>query len=300
LPVVWFTAAMSAIFVATFVIASPYSLWRAAFVKGLLGEVPYAVPLSVTSIGSVVRGIAVAIEWPAFCAGAATIGWLLWTARRSPRRVTATDFVLIAWSAIYTLVLIAPVHEIYLDYALPLVPPAAMLAGRGAVAFARWLGTAGVRPSLATAGLCLVAVSAGWPLAGRLIEQRHRYLTRDTDSDLSQVANWLECRADTSARIAYDHFVYVPPAFAAATVTWGGTRQWLTSLDPDIVIVNRNTAGYASAQAENAEYYRCLAAGTCGYQRVLSRGALIVYGRQDPLAERLVGSGVRRGGARCP
>ena len=299
LAVVWFTAVMAAVFVATFVVASPYSLWRAAFVKGILGEVAYAVPLSVPSVVSVVRGIAVAIGWPAFCAMVATVVWLLSTAQRRPSRVTAADFVLIAWGAIYTLVLIAPVHEIYADYALPLVPPAAMLAGRGAGALTRWLGTIAGRPWLTTGALCLVVVSAELPLARKLIEQRSRYLARDVSSDQVQVANWLECRADASARIAYDHFVYVPPAFTAATVTWGGTRRWLSSLDPDIVIVNRSTADFASEQAENAEYYRCLAAGTCGYQRVLSRGDLTVYGKQGRLTELFAEPDARLGEAHC-
>jgi hypothetical protein len=110
-------------------------------------------------------------------------------------------------------------------------------------------------------------------------------MARGTSSDQAQVAAWLECHATTSARVAYDHFAYVPPTFVDATVTWGGTRQWLTSIDPVIVVVNRETAGFASEQAENAAYYQCLAGGTCGYQRVLSRGDLTVYGRQARLPE---------------
>jgi len=284
LAVVWFTAVMAVVFVATFAIASPYSLRKAAFIRGLVGEVAYAVPLSVASIAAMLRGFGVAIEWPVLWAALGTAAWLALRVRRRPAPVTATDVVLIAWLVIYALVLIAPVHEVYIDYALPLAPPAAMLAGRGATVFTKWFGTLIGRPALTVAALCVVLIGVELALARTLVERRNHHLARAISSDQMYVATWLECHADTSARVAYDHFVYVSPAFADASVTWGGTREWLASLNPDIVVTNRETAVYASGQAQNAAYYECLAAGTCGYERVLARGDLTVYGRQARLA----------------
>jgi len=113
-------------------------------------------------------------------------------------------------------------------------------------------------------------------------------------SDQVEVAKWLECRAPASSRVAYDHFVYVPTVFKDATVTWGGTRQWLSALDPDIVVVYDSTAAYAMKQSENAEYYRCLSTGSCGYQRVLTRGALTVYAKPARQAEWFREEGARR------
>jgi hypothetical protein len=50
------------------------------------------------------------------------------------------------------------------------------------------------------------------------------------------------------------HFIYIPTAFRNATVTWGGTRP-------------------------------CLSSGSCGYERVLTRGELTVYTKPARLAE---------------
>jgi hypothetical protein len=161
-----------------------------------------------------------------------------------------------------------------------------MLAGRGVAGSARWLGNrAPGRPWLAAGALWLVVVAAEAPLAAGLVDGRNRQLARDVSSDQVQVAKWLECRAPASVRVAYDHFVYIPPAFQNATVTWGGTRQWLSTLDPDIVVVYDATASYAMGRAENADYYQCLSSGKCGYQRALTKGELTVYAKTTRLAE---------------
>ena len=71
---------------------------------------------------------------------------------------------------------------------------------------------------------------------------------------------------------------------------WGGSRTWLSQLNPDVVIVNSVTAGAVIGNTDPAEYYECLAAGWCGYERVLSRGAITVYGRSgraDALFQRV-------------
>jgi len=286
LGVVWSAFIMVSVFVATFVAVSPYSIRKAAFVKGMIGEAAFAVPYSDAEVIGVVRGIGSAVEWPALWAALLTIAWLLWAAWRKPSEVTATDGVLIGWIALYTIVLIAPVHEFYVDYALPLAPPIAMLAGRGVAGSARWLGNrAPGRPWLAAGALWLVVVAAEAPLAAGLVDGRNRQLARDVSSDQVQVAKWLECRAPASARVAYDHFVYIPPAFQNATVTWGGTRQWLSTLDPDIVVVYDATASYAMGRAENADYYQCLSSGKCGYQRALTKGEPTVYAKTTRLAE---------------
>jgi len=108
---------------------------------------------------------------------------------------------------------------------------------------------------------------------------RAQLQNRESTSDAVLVGRWLECRAPSSARIAYDYFSYVPPAFRDASPTWGGSRAWLSALNPDIVIVNSVTAGAVIAESDPAEYYACLDAGRCGYERVLSRGVITVYGR---------------------
>jgi hypothetical protein len=185
----------------------------------------------------------------------------------------------VAWIVLYSLVLSAPVHEFYVHYVLPLVPPAAMLAGRGVVAAAEWLAGAFERRRLVMAFLCAAILAIDVPLGARLLATRVQLQNRESTSDAVLLGKWLECRVPSSARIAYDYLSYVPPAFQNASPTWGGSRAWLSQLNPDIVIVNSVTAGSAMGDAVHAEYYQCLMAGRCGYERVLSRGNLTVYGR---------------------
>jgi hypothetical protein len=130
-----------------------------------------------------------------------------------------------------------------------------------------------------TAFLCAAILAIDLPLGARLLATRAQLQNRERTSDAVLLGRWLECRVPSSARIAYDYLSYVPPAFQNASPTWGGSRDWLSQLNPDIVIVNSVTAGSAMGDAVHAEYYRCLMAGRCGYERVLSRGDLTVYGR---------------------
>ena len=288
LAVVWSWYLVAVTFVAAFVITSPYSFYRAAFIKGLLGEAAFAAPVSFAGQLAALQGIGLVVGWPAAIVAIFTIGILLWRAR-SPFTIAAVDAVLISWIAIYTVVLLLPAHELYLDYALPLVPVVAMLAGRGASALLRAvIDAAPSRRVLATAALVLAVVVAEVPLAADLLRERGKQRGRMNDSPQAYVATWLQCRAPSSARIAYDYFVYVPSTFPNAFVTWGGTEQWLASINPDIVIVEVATAGYAGETAEHQAYYTCLPAGTCGYERALARDDLVVYvrqGRRDQVLE---------------
>jgi hypothetical protein len=84
-----------------------------------------------------------------------------------------------------------------------------------------------------------------------------------------------------SAPVAYDYFSYVPPVFQDVTPTWGGTRDWLSRFDPDIVIVNGVTAASVMGEPRHREYYQCMAEGSCGYAAVLSSGAVTLYARSD-------------------
>ena len=285
LAVVWSWFLMLATFVATFVAASPYSLRKAAFIKGLLSEAGFAAPVSLASQLRVLDGIAQVAGWPAMVVALVTIAVLMWRAL-SEFRMAAVDAVLVAWVAIYTVVLLLPAHEIYLDYALPLVPAVAMLAARGAGALLRRAGeSAPAWRTPAAIVLTLLVLVAEAPLAAGLFKAREQQLSRTTASPQAYVAEWLQCRAEPSARIANDYFVYVPSTFPNAFVTWGGTPAWLASTDPDIVVVATSTAGYAAEDAEHRAYYECLTAETCGYERALVHDGLFVYVRKGRRSE---------------
>jgi predicted membrane-bound dolichyl-phosphate-mannose-protein mannosyltransferase len=282
LAILWSWLVASGIFAASFIVVSPYSLQRAAFIKGLFVEASdaaAATPLTAQWFATWLGGVAAAVEWPVLLAALATMAGLLLMASRHRARVNPADPILVAWIVLYALVLSAPVHEFYVQYALPLAPPAAMLAGRGAVASAEWLAAVFGRRILAMAFLCAAVLATDVPLGAHLLAARAQLQNRESTSDTVLVGRWLECRAPASARIAYDYFSYIPPAFHDASPTWGGSRAWLSELNPDIVIVNSVTAGAVIADTDAAEYYACLAAGRCGYERVLSRGVITVYGR---------------------
>ena len=285
LAVAWSWSLALVTFVAAFVIASPYSLRKAAFIKGLLGEAGYAPAVSLASQLGALAGFAQVIGWASAIAALVTIAVLLWRTRPLCA-LDAVDAVLISWTVIYTIVLLLPAHEIYVDYALPLVPVAAMLAGRGAGALLTTLsGPASVRRTLMAAAVVLVVVVSEVPMAGELLKARAKQRGRLTDSMQAYVATWLQCRAPASTRIAYDYFVYVPSTFPNAFVTWGGTREWLAATNPDLVAIQVDTTSYAVETPEHREYYDCLAAGTCGYERALSREDLVVYVRRGRRAD---------------
>jgi 4-amino-4-deoxy-L-arabinose transferase-like glycosyltransferase len=283
----WYLAAVS--FAAAFVITSPYSLRKLAFVKGVIGESAYAIPASIVSSLATFRDIGSVVGWPAAVVAAATIGVLVWRGREPFVKFGAVDAVLIGWVVLFLIVLLLPFHEFYLHYALPLVPAVAMLAGRGVAGIFSDAGDASPwRQWLA--GVVLVAVVAAGeaPLAAALGRSREEQRNRTTQSDQAYVAAWLQCHAPAQARVAYDYFVWVPSTFRNAFVTWGGTTDWLRSVDPDFVVVEKNTAAYASAAgteaAEHRAYYACLPGGQCGYEPALSRGDAVVYVRTGQAA----------------
>ena len=254
--VLWSWCTAASIFAATFIIASPYSLRKAAFVKGLFVEASdAAAPLSAAWLSTWFRGVATAVEWPVLVAALAAMTALVWTARRHRALVDPAQPILVAWIALYSLVLLAPVHEFYVHYALPLAPPAVMLAASGGVAAAGWLGGVFERRALAITALCAVVAAVVIPFGAQLVTTRTQLQNRERTSDAVFVGKWLECRVPSSARIAYDYFSYVPPVFQDAMPTWGGSREWLSRFDPDVVIVYGVTAGAVMEEADHAEYY---------------------------------------------
>jgi len=134
--------------------------------------------------------------------------------------------------------------------------------------------------ALVTAATVLVAVPPGIAV----FATRGALLNRERTSAAILMGKWLECRVPVSSRVAYDYFSYVPPAFRAVSPTWGGTRQWLFDIDPDIVIVNSVTARPSMFDDRHREYYQCLQEKTCGYAPLMSRDPLTVYARSGQVA----------------
>jgi Dolichyl-phosphate-mannose-protein mannosyltransferase len=287
----WSWAVVAMVFAASFIVVSPYSLRKAAFVKGLFVEASdAAAPLTAEWVSTWLRGIGMAITWPVLMAAVITMAGLVWLAVTRRARMGAAEAIVMAWTAIYVLVLSAPVHEFYVHYALPLAPPAAMFAGRGLVAAGTWLANSFRQRRLAGAIVAAATVVIAVPLSVSVFATRKVLMNREPTSAAIFVGKWLECHVPVSSRVAYDYFSYVPPAFRDVSPTWGGTRPWLMDFDPDIVIVNRVTAQPAMDEDRHREYYRCLSEGACGYALLMSREPFTVYARSgqvDALGSRV-------------
>jgi 4-amino-4-deoxy-L-arabinose transferase-like glycosyltransferase len=287
----WSWVVVAMVFAASFIVASPYSLRKAAFVKGLFVEASdAAVPLTAGWVSAWLQGIATAITWPVLMVAVITMAGFVWLAVTRRARIGASEAIVMAWTAIYVLVLSAPVHEFYVHYALPLAPPAAMFAGRGLVAAGTWLANTVRQRRFAGVFVTAATVVIAVPLSVSVFATRQVLMDRERTSAAIFVGKWLECRVPVSSRVAYDYFSYVPPAFRDVSPTWGGTRAWLLDFDPDIVIVNSVTAQPAMDEDRHREYYQCLPERTCGYAPLMSREPLTVYarsGRIDALSTRV-------------
>ena len=210
----WSWVVVAMVFAASFIVVSPYSLRKAAFVKGLFVEASdAAAPMTAEWVSTWLRGIGMAITWPVLMAAVITMAGLVWLAVTRRARMGAAEAIVMAWTAIYVLVLSAPVHEFYVQYALPLAPPAAMFAGRGLVAAGTWLANSFRQRRLAGAFVTAATVVIAVPLSVSVFAAREVLMNRERTSAAIFVGKWLECRVPASSRVAYDYFSYVPPAF---------------------------------------------------------------------------------------
>ena len=275
----WGFGVVLAIFVAAFAVASPYSLWKLAFLKGLYFEaVETGARMNVQWVEGWITGAIGAIGWSIVVPAACATMWLL--ARRNRDRLLSIDIVLIGWMAIYSLVLLAPCHELFFHYTLPMIAPAALLASRGIIA--AWGALAEAlsrqRRAIALAGVCATMVLCEAPGVVTLATTRAASLRREETLPVV-VGEWLERRMPASSTVVYDYMSYVPPKFARAEGTWGGSREWLASVDPDLVVVNRGALTASSGHPDQETYYRCLEDGSCGYRRVFAVEYMSVYER---------------------
>jgi hypothetical protein len=128
----------------------------------------------------------------------------------------------------------------------------------------------------------------------RMLDFRQSTVGREQTSQTVAAGRWLLAHHPPSTLILYDPTSYVPPAFADAQATpWGGTLQLLETLEPDVVIVNRENADqfsdpllaqtYARDEATfmaKHDYYESLADGGAGYALISDFGSVQLYERE--------------------
>lgn len=277
----WGIGVALAAFGATFALASPYSLWKLAFLKGLYFEVAETgAVFNLVWLDTWLVGGGAAIGWMIVASCAGTVIWLL--ANRASRPLSNAEIVLISWLGLYIVVLLAPIHERLLHYTLPLIAPAAMFAAHGIVS----VTTAATRSRAPSWTLRAVPVSMALTLALfvevhdalELMATRRTLLERE-NSAVVLAGNWMADEIPASARIAYDYTSYIPPKFFNATATWGASPEWLSKYQPDFVVVNTAIESVWRGRPDAEAYYSCVKSGACGYRHRYSLDTFSVYER---------------------
>ncbi len=261
--VLWGYAVALTAFVTTFVIASPYSWVKLAFIKGLYYEaVETGAALNITWVAAWTRGIFTTIGLPIFVALGGTI-----IGRLSDRRRhvwSSMEIVLLVWNGLYLVVLLAPVHELLFHYALPMIAPTAILAAHVIVTATGLLSWRLPKLPRAVTASVIVALLAAFELPGvRTAVERRQVILRHDEDPAVRAGVWLADHVPSASRVVYDYYSYVPPAFANATGTWGATREWLASVNPDIVVVNRDVSPMWRGPHREASYSVCLRGAAC-------------------------------------
>ncbi len=279
--VAWGIGVSLVAFSLTFVFASPYSLAKLAFVKGLYYEaVETGARLNAHWVETWTTGVFSTMGWPiAFAIGATVLGWLV-----DRRRHTPVEHVLGAWNVLYVLVLLAPFHELALHYALAIVAPVAILAARAVVAVPEALAWRAPRVRRVVAAVAVTALAASQLASiGGLSRARRSVLERE-QSPIAVAGGWLAEHVPTESKIVYDYTSYVPPTFTNTTATWGETRQWLARLDPDVVVVNRASSRQWRGPNDEPSYAACLDQNTCGYATVFTIESIAIFQKRAPAA----------------
>jgi hypothetical protein len=280
--VLWGCGVALTAFATAFIIASPYSLVKLAFLKGLYYEaVETGAAMNVRWLAGWTRGVSTTIGLPILVALAGTIlGWLV---DRRRHVWTSLEIVLFGWSALYLVVLLTPVHELALHYALPLIAPAAILAARVAITAAGLLAWRLPQVSRTVTTMVIVAIVACFELSSLAADVQFRETTLDREHDPQALAGaWLVDHVPSTSRVVYDYWSYVPPTFTDATATWGASSAWLASLNPDVVVVNDGVSPLWHGSGREESYSVCLVRGTCGYRRVFTLQPISIFLKCQP------------------
>jgi hypothetical protein len=175
--------------------------------------------------------------------------WAL-TRVRDVRGRSALELAHLAWVVTFGVALFSSLkgHDMPAYYLLPIVPSALFLAARGWELL--WT-TARPRASWFGAMVC-VALAAGLVVelafdVQRVAVLRHEILAQEELSRPVQLGERLACYVPPQSRFLFDYFSYVPPTFAVAQPTWGGSLALLREKNPDAIIVNATIESFYRA-----------------------------------------------------
>ena len=254
-------AAIGTTFLLTFVVTSPWALYKLQFFPNLYVMNAYVnfghgtkAPwfgyqwLEMLSTGTLVGAAAAILA----LIGAATLAYR-W-ANSGLRGAGFALILVLAWTLLYLIFMITRVNIAKSYYLLPVVPAVLLLSAVGLSAVPVLLRTSARRATAAMGVAAMIVIAAhAWQSVPILEAYRHTDLRRELEPEKKAMGEWLERCVPTDAKITAAAYSYVPPRFAKAQLfTDQGSYVAFAEFQPDIVILNRNDIAFFSGSLENS------------------------------------------------
>ncbi len=296
-----------------FLLASPFSLTKLNFLRGLVNESRHvsfghvvkeggglakwieallssevlgSVPCALAALAAIAAGIR-AIKTRGSSPGFS--GWASEVMRRP-------EVILSLWVFCYLTFLVLRVRMIAPRYLLPVVPASAILAAWSCV-YLISVSRRVKNPLIHYMSVASLAILLSFFLVqsfNEVSDYRSNSMDRVSNSASVAAGNWLLSEYSTDSKVYGDYYSYVPPAFRDARMTWAGTEREIREFAPDIVIVNQRVAsrfadprlagiyrGGREAYLEHFEYYQSFSQGRLDYRLVLELGDIAVFMRTE-------------------
>ena len=301
-----------AAFITAFVFGSPFSLWKFAFLKGMISESRHV------TFGHIFRGEGGVQGWLSLLvsedflgvtfAAMAAVGFLylfhdlakkearhLSIAQRWTRQVIRPEVILWLWVFLYLSFLVMRVHMLETRYLLPVLPVLIILAVQFLAQLVQAsLGAASRKLAVPVLVLFLVFGAVEFVSSiTRVQEFRATERVRVESSPAVRAGLWLAETFEANSRVLYDNYSYVPPAFVEAQLTFAGTIEDLENFEPDLVLVSdeisqryvdpTKASQFGAGEAkyiEHLQYYRSLRDGSLGFTQILDFGEVQVYAKR--------------------
>jgi len=300
-----------AAFITAFVFGSPFSLLKLNFLKGMILESRHVafdhILRDEGGLGWLSLLVSEDLLGVTFAA-MAVVGFLylfkdlatkeakhLSIGQHLARQVIRPEVILWLWVFMYLSFLVMRVRMLAPRYLLPVIPVLIILAVHFLAQLARAsLGADSRRFAVPVLVLFLVLGAAEMASSiARVQEYRARERVRVEKSPAIGAGLWLAEIFEADSRVLYDSYSYVPPAFAEAQMTFGGTIKDLESFEPDVVVVSDEISrrfvdptqasdfrGGETKYFEHLQYYRGLRDGSLGFTQIVNFGEIQIYAKQ--------------------
>lgn len=304
-PGVYGALTTGALFVASFAVASPFSLVNLTFLRGMMlqsGQINRGYFFAATGgpmdwFDTIARPDVLGLLGTLLAA--AGLALVLRDAIRArPTGPALSRAVVGAWVVLMLAFLLLRVNDRVDRYLMILVPGLFILAADAAVRLARSLRNAPIHRVVRAAGLAVIALAAtgeawrGLSAQARFVKDRATIVER---SETVRTGNWMAANLPHDARVLYDFYSYVPPVFDEVRASWGMTASEVAGMDADVIVVSSRIRSRYARAADSAsyqwgpaaflpahEFYRDLERGAFPFVPVHRAEGITVYRRRAP------------------